>query len=73
MIRIRRYRMTVTKRGSSAKPFGWEILRADDDVEVERSSDTFRSRSEATVQGEPAAAAWERRSPESRIGASPKR
>jgi hypothetical protein len=73
MIRIRRYRMTVTKRGSSAKPFGWEILRADDDVEVERSNDTFRSRSEATVQGEPAAAAWERRSPDQRIGASPKR
>lgn len=73
MIRIRRYRMTITKRGSSAKPFGWEILRADDSVEVERSADTFRSRAEATVQGEPSAAGWERRSPESGSGASPKR
>lgn len=47
-----RYRVTVSRRGPPARPFGWEICRSDDGAEVRRSADTFRARHEAIAAAE---------------------
>jgi hypothetical protein len=54
-----RYRLDVTRRDGPDRPFGWQILRRDDAVEVERSTQTFGSRREALAHGVRRAIAWE--------------
>jgi hypothetical protein len=58
MIAATRYRLDVT-RGGGDRPFGWRVLRRDDAVEVERSTETFGSRPEAMAHGVRHAIAWE--------------
>ena len=48
------YKLNVSRRGPPPRPFGWEICRSDDRLEVERSKDTFRARYEAIKEGEQA-------------------
>jgi hypothetical protein len=52
MIESSQYRLNTSRRGPSARPFGWEICRRDDPSEVTRLTDTFRSRYEAIQDGE---------------------
>lgn len=47
-----RYRVTVSRRGPPARPFGWEICRSEDGTEIRRSTDTFRARHEAIAAAE---------------------
>jgi hypothetical protein len=52
-----RYRVNVTRRGPPPRPFGWEVCRRDDGVEMQRSAETFHARHEAIADGERAARA----------------
>lgn len=59
MMDATRYKLDTTRRGPPGRPFGWQILRRDDAVEVERSKETFRSRHEAMTDGLTVVIAWE--------------
>jgi hypothetical protein len=59
MIASSGYKLVATRRGAPDRPYGWEIVRRDDGIEVERSAGAFRSRREAMADGLPAAIAWE--------------
>lgn len=61
MIKATHYKLDTSRRGPPARPFGWEVVRRDDGVEVQRSESTFRSRHEAMADGSPAVIAWESR------------
>ena len=52
MTQLAQYRLNISRRGPPPRPFGWEICRAYDHAEVERSADTFRARHEAIKDGE---------------------
>jgi hypothetical protein len=41
------YLLRVTRKGPSAEPFGWQIIRQQDSVEIARSTKTFETRVEA--------------------------
>ena len=49
------YQVRISHRGLPALPFGWELYHRNSAIEVERSTETFRSRYEAIVDGERAA------------------
>lgn len=53
------YKIDTTRHGPPGRPFGWQVIRRDDAVEVERSKETFRSRHEAMADGMPRVIAWE--------------
>jgi hypothetical protein len=59
MIGPTRYKLDVTRDGPFDRRFGWQVVRRDDAVAVERSAQTFGSRREAMAQGLPRAIAWE--------------
>jgi hypothetical protein len=59
MIAATRYKLDTRRCGPPGRPFGWQILRRDDTVEVEQSKDTIRSRHEAMADGMPIVIAWE--------------
>jgi hypothetical protein len=42
-----RYLLTITRRGPSSAPFGWQIIRQQDSIEMARSEKTFPTRAEA--------------------------
>jgi hypothetical protein len=56
-----RYRVTVSRRGPPARPFGWEICHFEDGTEVQRSTETFRARHEAIADAETVARSLELR------------
>jgi hypothetical protein len=41
------YLLRIIRRGPSTAPFGWEIIRQHDSVEIARSAKTFPTRAEA--------------------------
>jgi hypothetical protein len=47
MSRPSRYLLRITRRGPSTAPFGWEIIRQQDSIEMARSAKTFPTRAEA--------------------------
>jgi len=51
-----RYLLRITRRGPSTAPFGWEIIRQHDAVEIARSAETFPTRAEALADSVRAAA-----------------
>jgi hypothetical protein len=51
-----RYLIRITRRGPSTAPFGWEIIRQDDRLELARSATTFSTRAEALADSARAAA-----------------
>ena len=51
-----RYLLRITRRGPSTAPFGWEIIRQDDSLEIARSAKTFATRAEALADSARAAA-----------------
>ena len=51
-----RYLLRITRRGPSTAPFGWEIVRQHDSVEIARSEKTFPTRAEALADSVRAAA-----------------
>ncbi len=55
------YQVRVSHRGPPGQPFGWELCRRCDGSEVERSTETFRSRHEALREGERMAVARDER------------
>jgi|AGTN01.2.fsa_nt_gi hypothetical protein len=59
MIEATRYKLEVTREGRIDRRFGWQVLRRDDAVEVEKSEQTFGSRHEAMAHGLQRAIAWE--------------
>jgi len=44
-----RYVVHITKREPAGKRFAWAICRQDDSLEVERSTETFETRTEALL------------------------
>jgi hypothetical protein len=56
-----RYRITVSRRGPPARPFGWEICHSEGGAEVQRSAETFRARHEAIADAETVARSLELR------------
>jgi hypothetical protein len=50
------YLVRITRRGPSTAPFGWEIIRQNDSVEIARSAKTFPTRAEAVTDSVRAAA-----------------
>ena len=59
MIGQTRYKLDVTRERPSARRFRWQVMRRDDAVEVERSTETYGTRHEAMAQGLQRAIAWE--------------
>jgi len=51
-----RYLLRITSRGPSTAPFGWQIIRQQDSIEIERSAKTFPARVEALADSARAAA-----------------
>jgi hypothetical protein len=51
-----RYFVRITKRGPVGERFGWAICRQDNSLEVNRSTETFESRTEALLDSVHAAA-----------------
>ena len=51
-----RYCVRVTRRGPATAPYGWQICRESDSVEVMRSKETFPTRTEALADSVRAAA-----------------
>ena len=50
------YKVRVSRRGPPARPFGWELCQRDNtEREIERSTETYRSHHEASLEGERAA------------------
>ena len=47
MSRPSRYLLRITRRGPSTAPFGWQIIRQQDSIEIARSAKTFSTRIEA--------------------------
>ena len=41
------YLLRITRNGPSTEPFGWQIIRQQDSVEIARSAKTFTTRIEA--------------------------
>jgi hypothetical protein len=52
-----RYIVRISRRGSLTEPFGWEICREADSVEMHRSTRTFSTRVEALLDSARTAAA----------------
>jgi hypothetical protein len=50
------YFVRITKRGPVGEQFGWAICRQDNSLEVNRSTETFESRTEALLDSVHAAA-----------------
>src|ERR1044072_5749523 len=50
------YLLRITRRGPSAAPFGWQIIRQKDSIEIARSAKTFPTRTEALADSVRAAA-----------------
>lgn len=59
MIGATRYKLDVTREGPIDRRFGWQVMRRDDAVAVERSTETYGTRYEAMAQGLHRAIAWE--------------
>lgn len=51
-----RYTVKISRRGPLSRPFGWEICQQNDGIEVERSTNTFATYSEALADSAAAAA-----------------
>jgi hypothetical protein len=47
MSRPSHYLLRITRRGPSTAPFGWQIIRQQDSIEIARSAKTFPTRVEA--------------------------
>jgi hypothetical protein len=50
------YLVRISRRGPSTAPFGWEIVRQNDSIEIARSAKTFPTRVEALADAVRAAA-----------------
>jgi hypothetical protein len=51
-----KYLVRITRRGPPTAPFGWEIIRQNDSIEIARSAKTFPTRAEALADSVRAAA-----------------
>jgi len=56
MSRPIQYVLRITRGGPSTAPFGWQIIRQQDKIEVARSGKTFPTRVEALADSARAAA-----------------
>ena len=52
------YAIRITCRGAPSRPFGWELFRQDDSVNLASSTKTFRTQGEALAASAGAAAPW---------------